>query len=112
MRNKHTFIDVSAYSSWPVTHDHKENFDESVLIPHNALYNKIHLKFLTLRSIWRVPMWSSLNRIVDKQPLRQTTETALGQQLAAPHVKTRSMNIISFRGGLRLTPNNPAWVWA
>ena len=61
MGNKHTFIDVSAYSSRPITHDPKENFDESVLIPHNALYNNIHPKFSTLRSILWVLMWPGLN---------------------------------------------------
>ena len=33
MGNKHTFIDVSAYSSRPITNDPEENFDEEVLIP-------------------------------------------------------------------------------
>ena len=32
----HTFIDVSAYSTRPITHDPDENFDKGVLIPHNA----------------------------------------------------------------------------
>ena len=40
MSNKHTFIDVSAYSNMPITRDPEENLNESVLIPHNALYNK------------------------------------------------------------------------
>ena len=39
MVNKHTFIDVSAYSSRLITHNPEENFDEGLLIPHNALYN-------------------------------------------------------------------------
>ena len=51
MGNEHTFIDVSAYSSRSITHDPRENLDESVLIPHNASYNKIHPKLSTLRSI-------------------------------------------------------------
>ena len=44
MGNQHTFIDVSAYSSRPITHNSEESFKEGVLIPHNALYGKIHLK--------------------------------------------------------------------
>ena len=49
MGNKHTFIgvshtfnDVSAYSTTrPITHDPDENFDEGVLIPHNAYIRSI-----------------------------------------------------------------------
>ena len=46
MGNKHTFIDVSAYLSRPITHNPEEeqNINECVLIAHNALYNKIHVE--------------------------------------------------------------------
>ena len=38
MGNEHTCIDVLAYLSRLITHDPEENFDEGVLIPHNALF--------------------------------------------------------------------------
>ena len=50
-----------------------------MLIAQTTLYNKIHLNVLTLisLSIMRAPKQSSLNRVVDQQPLRRTTETTL-----------------------------------
>ena len=34
-----------------ITHNGEKNFDKDVLIGHNALCNKIHLKILMLRTI-------------------------------------------------------------
>ena len=68
------------------------NYRKGFSIP-MQLHDKIHLKFKTLRSISQVPKQSSFNQIVDQQPLRWLTETALGQQFAAgvSPVKTRLM---------------------
>ena len=52
--------------------------------------------------------WYGLNRILDQLPLWRTTDSALGPQIAVLFSKkTPYMNIINFRGGLRVNPNNP-----
>ena len=60
MSNKHTFVYVSVWRRNQVG----QNVDEGVLIAHTALYNKIHLKIQTLRSILQVSKWPGLNQIV------------------------------------------------
>ena len=57
----------------------RPNVDEGA---HSALHNKICIKISMLRSIMWVQKWSGLNGIVDHQPLRQMTETALGPRFA------------------------------
>ena len=47
-----------------------------MLIAKNTVYNKILIITSTLRSFLWAQKWSVLNRIVDEQPLRRTTETA------------------------------------
>ena len=39
------------------------NVVEGVLIAHTALYNQVHIKNYTLRTILRAPKWSCLNQI-------------------------------------------------
>ena len=86
MDDSHALVDVSANSSMPITHNPDENFDEGVLIPHNALYNNIHPKILTLR---------------------RTTETALEPRFAVLLRDNTFYEHIIFRRGLCVTPNNP-----
>ena len=76
MGNQYTVRWILYNVAWIVTYTKVCSF------VHITLYNKIHLKVWMLRSILRALKRSSLNWIVDQQPLRQKTETALGQRVA------------------------------
>ena len=55
--------------------------DKSVLFAHTNCTVRSILN-LDAENILRAPKWSGLHQIVDQQPLRQTTENALGPRFA------------------------------
>ena len=91
MDKEHTFINVLAYSrpssGSRVPHDPEEGLQQAETLTKVCSFSILYcaiisIKNLTVRSILRVPKLPSLSQIVNQQPLRHTTEIALGPRSA------------------------------